>query len=466
MQQNANGRVGTYTLTGETFNNPWQGLYLSTLSNNEAIIEQGTATNAWSYVGVAQIQKAYVFSQMVDMWGDIPYTEALQGAKSRAPRFDKDSEIYADLFRLIDEGIANLRRTDSSRPLGSDDLIYGGNRDKWIRLANTLKLKLYNQVRLVQDVQASVTPLLAQGQDMITAADDFEFRFGSGSGPENRHPGFQGDYAGASRENGVNRFFYDLMKGTGATADPRIPYYFFNQYTLNTPSAQADYQDGRFITVQFGSNGPQNATNITAIRTLQGLYPIGGRYDNGAGLVAGATGASARGNVPQRFITFFARKFTEAELQLMVLGNQAAARTAFSDAITASFNKINSIIATTSPEAATQSYTVPQIPAATITAYVTAALARYDAASGNEAKLNVIITEKYIANYGTGTDVYTDYRRTGYPRIPYSDLPAYPGTVQTGAFPVRLTYRNNDLLTNPNAPAQPNVTTDKIFWDK
>jgi hypothetical protein len=149
-----------------------------------------------------------------------------------------------------------------------------------------------------------------------------------------------------------------------------------------------------------------------------------------------------------------------------VLGNQAAARAAFSEAVTASFNKINSIITTTNPQDATQSYTVPQIPAATITAYVTAALARYDAAVGDEAKLNVIMTEKYIANYGTGTDVYTDYRRTGYPRIPYSDLPAYTGTVQTGAFPVRLTYRNNDLLTNQNAPAQPNVTTDKVFWDK
>ncbi|MGY2131640.1 SusD/RagB family nutrient-binding outer membrane lipoprotein [Hymenobacter sp. HD11105] len=470
MQQITNGRIGTYGLTGETFNNPWQGLYTNALSNNEAIIEKGTATNAWTHVGVAQIQKAHVFSQMVDVWGDIPYSEALRGAQTsatnfNAPRFDDDAEIYADLFRLIDEGIANLQRTDASRPLGGDDLIYGGNRDKWIRLGNTLKLKLYNQVRLVQDVRAQVTPLLTQ--NLITADDDFEFRFGTGSGPENRHPGFQGDYAGSGRENGVNRFFYDLMRTTGGTTpDPRIPYYFFNQYTLNTPSAIADYQDGRFITVQFGSNGPQANTNNANVRTLQGLYPIGGRYDNGAGLAAGATGASARGNVPQRFITFFARKFIEAELQLMVLGNQAAARTAFSEAVTASFNKINSIITTTNPQDATQSYTVPQIPAATITAYVTAALARYDAAVGDEAKLNVIMTEKYIANYGTGTDVYTDYRRTGYPRIPYSDLPAYTGTVQTGAFPVRLTYRNNDLLTNQNAPAQPNVTTDKVFWDK
>jgi hypothetical protein len=390
----------------------------------------------------------------------------VKGALNTSPKFDKDSDIYADLFRLIDEGIENLRRTDSSRNPSGDDLIYNGDRTKWILLATTLKLKLYNQVRLVQDVQAPVRALLTQ--PMITAAEDFEFRYVAGNSPENRHPGFQGDYAGSARENNVNRFFYDLMKGV---TDPRIPYYFYNQYTLNTPLSTADYQDGRFITVQFGSTGPQANANTTSTRTLQGLYPIGGRYDNGNGLAAGATGASARGNVPQRFITFFARKFIEAELQLMVLNDAVAARTAFSDAVRASFDKVNSIISTTSPESGVtspsgQAYNVPAIPAATITAYVTAALSRYDAAAGNEAKLNVIMTEKYIANYGTGTDVYTDYRRTGYPRIPYSDLPAYPATVQTGAFPVRLTYRGTDLLTNKNAPAQPNVTTDKIFWDK
>jgi len=478
MQQLVNGRVGTYGLDGNSFNNQWQGLYTNMLANNEAIIQQGTATAAWTYVGIAQIQKAHVFSQMVDMWGDIPYSEALQGSQSAInpqtanPRFDDDAQIYADLFRLIDEGIENLRRTDSGGiPPGGDDLIYGGNRTKWIRLAATLKLKLYNQVRLVQDVRTPVQTLLTQDmqntQNMITAGDDFELRYGTSAGnPENRHPGFQGDYAGSARENNINRFFYDLMR---ATTDPRIPYYFFNQVTSAAALTNVDYQDGRFITTRFGSQGPQANANTSNTRTLQGLYPIGGRFDNGTGLTGGATGLSGRGNVPQRFITFFARKFIEAELQLMVLNNPVAARTAFEEAVRASFAKINTIVSTTSPaEGVTPAYTapVPTIADPAIQAYVTAALARFDAASGNEGKLNIIMTEKYIANYGTGTDVYTDYRRTGYPRIPYSDLPAYPGTVQTGAFPVRFPYRVNDLLTNTNAPDQPNVTTEKIFWDR
>lgn len=460
VQQIVNFRVGSFAVDGSTLNNQWLGLYTSALQNNEEILSRATATSAWAYVGISQIQKAYIFSEMVDIWGDIPYSEALKGSAIVAPKFDDDEAIYTDLFRLIDEGITNMRRTDSSRNPGSEDLIYGGDKAKWIRLANTLKLKLYNQIRLTRNVTADVTPLLTS--DLIASqADDFEFKYGVSAGtPENRNPGFQGDYVASGRENSVNPYFYNLLK---ANSDPRIPYYFFNQYNMNTALSTADYQDGRFISVRFGSTGPQANATTTTTRTLQGLYPIGGRYDNGLG--GNATGAFAKGNVAQRFLTFYARKFIEAELQLTVLNNAAAARIALSEAIDASFAKVNAI-ATAEGTVAGTSTTIPTISTAAITTYRTAVLARYDLASV-EGKLNIIMTEKYIASYGYGIDVYTDYRRTGYPAVPFADTDNDPQTVQTGAFPVRLPYRLNDLLTNPNAPQeQPNITTEKIFWDR
>lgn len=462
VQQINNFRIGAYNLGANDFNNQWLGLYTSALENNEQMLNQATTQGAWTFVGIAQIQKAYMFSEMVDVWGDIPYSEALKGSEFPAPKFDDDEAIYTDLFRLIDEGIANLKRTDSSRnPNSTEDLIYAGNRDKWVRLANTLKLKLYNQIRLTRNVSADVQPLLTNSTDLIGAADDFEFKYGTAGGtPENRHPGFLGDYASSSRENFVNVYFYNLMKGNN---DPRIPYYFFNQVNSNTAQTTADYQDGRFISLRFGSQGPQASANTTNIRTLQGLYPIGGRFDNGAGFATGtgATAASAKGNVAQRFLTFFARKFTEAELYLMVLNNPTSARTAFRDGVTAAFAKVNAVATIDGSTLITD---------AAITAYVTAALARYDAATDNNAKLNVIMTEKYIASYGYGIDVYTDYRRTGFPAAPVnpSTDDSDPQTVLTGTeFPVRLPYRLNDLLTNANAPkTQPNITTEKIFWDR
>lgn len=464
MQQLVNFRIGAFTLDGNSFNNQWQGLYTSMLENNEQVIERGTASSAWTFVGIAQIQKAYVFSQMVDMWGDIPYSEALKGVQNVAPRFDDDEAIYTDLFRLIDEGIANLRRTDSSRNPGGEDLIYSGDKAKWIRLANTLKLKLYNQVRLTRNVTTEITPLLSAPADLITAADDFEFRYGLSAGtPENRNPGFQGDYTAAGRENNINPYFFGLMRGA---SDPRVPYYFFNQYNSTAPLATADFQDGRFISVRFGSTGQQANANTVSTRTLQGLYPIGGAFDSGTG--GNATGAFAKGNVPQRLLTFYARHFIEAELQLMVLNNPVAARSALREAVNASFAKVNSIAAAEATQSrGATTVTIPPIAPAAIATYLDAVLARYDATSSSNDRLNIIMTEKYVASFGFGADVYTDYRRTGFPNVPFADTDPDPQTVSTGSFPVRLPYRLNDLLTNPNAPqVQPNITTEKVFWDR
>ncbi|WP_046244494.1 SusD/RagB family nutrient-binding outer membrane lipoprotein [Hymenobacter terrenus] len=454
MQQLVNGRIGTFGLDGTTFNNHWQGLYIDMLENNELVLTKALAANAWGYAGIAQIQKAYVFSQMVDVWGDLPYSQALQGTKFEAPKFDDDEAIYTDLFRLIDDGIANMKKTDDALPAGVDDLMYGGSKTKWIRLANTLKLKLYNQIRLTRNVTPEITALLATPADLIGAADDFEFRYGTAAGsPENRNPGFQVDYVFANRENSINPYFYLLMKGTN---DPRIPYYFFNQVANSaTPPANLDFIDGRFISVRFGSTGQFAGVATQTTRTLQGLYPVGGRYDDGAG--GTASGASAKGNVPQRFITFFMRKYIEAELQLMVLNNPAAARTAFNDALIASFAKVNAIATNDGS---------PVISPTAITTYINAALARYDAGAGNEAKLNIIMTEKYVASFGTGVEMYNDHRRTGYPNVPNAATDNDPLTQATGAFPLRFPYRLNDLTSNPNAPAQINPATDKVFWDR
>ncbi|RSK24277.1 SusD/RagB family nutrient-binding outer membrane lipoprotein [Hymenobacter metallilatus] len=448
MQQLVNTRIGSYTLTGQSFENEWAGLYTDALSNNEQIIRQSTASQQWAYVGIAQIQKAYMFSQMVDMWGDIPYSEALQGAANRAPRYDDDAQIYDDLFRLLDEGIANLAKAPNSTISG--DLIYNGNLTRWRQLASTIKLKLYNQVRLVRNVQQPVAALLTAG-DLLPSGGDFEFRYGASTQPDNRNLGFIGDYANSGRENSINPRFFQLMK---SRTDPRIPYYFYNQVT-STVAQTVDFQDGKFISTRFGSVGPNAATNNSSLRTLQGLYPIGGKYDNNAGGLA--TQSSGKGVVAQRFLPFFSRKFIEAELQLMVLSNPTAARQAYEEGIRAAFDKVNAIATADGS---------PVISATSISTYVTAALTRYTNAATDTDKLRQIMTEKYIASFGSGLDLYTDYRRTNLaPVIISADDDNDAQTVATGPFPLRLPYRQSDLLANPNAPAQVNVATDRIFWD-
>ena len=467
--------INNYQQTGDSFANAWSTLYSDMLVNNEQIIKQGTTEQQWGYVGVAQLQKAYVFSQMVDVWGDIPYSEALQGATNTAPHFDKDSDIYngsADgkiqgLFSLIDEGLANLAKPSTNIQLTSVDLIYKGNLAKWSRFGRTLKLKLYNQLRKTTDVatfRSQVTPLLAA--DLIDSGDDFELPYYNSLSPDNRNLGYIADYGNAAPESRIGRYFYEDMFTKN---DPRIRYYFYRQ--SSTPISGQDYVsplDPRFSTVRPGSTGQYASTISSTQQTVQGLYPIGGKYDDGSGQAV--TAISGKGSVAQRLLTYFSRKYTEAEIQLMAFNDAVAARTALRTALYASFNKVNTIaIADGSPQIDTTS-------TGSGGRYILTALRGFDRATSAEAKLAVVMYEKYVASFGYGVDVYTDFRRTTYPNIHVSQqaadasrglLPDDGGTVATAQFPRRFYYATNDLLLNPNSPrVQKDPVTSRIFWDR
>ena len=521
MQQLSNGRgIGNYQQNGDSFSGAWNGLYSDMLANNELIITQGTTEQKWAYVGIAQIQKAYVFSQLVDMFGDIPYSEALKGAQNIAPRFDKDVDIYngnaglgiQGLFALIDEGIANLAKPGAGISPGSD-LFYAGSLDQWARFGRTLKLKLLVQIRKTRSdaaFQQQVSALLAANSSLLGQGGDFEFKYGSSESPANRNIGFLADYVNAARENNVGRFLYLFMRYGNASdpsdpkplpgrlADPRIPYYFFNQ--LASPAvfdaAANDYQDPNspfsgFVTLRQGSTGPASASATASnTRTLPGLYPVGGRYDDGRGGVANTT--FGRGLVAQRLLPYFSRLFLEAEAQLTILNNRAAAKTAFDAALRASFAKVNAIAlaeATSTSPVNTNGSPYPTaipagqralgvIPTSEIETYVTAALARFDGAS----PLQVIMEEKYVASFGMGPDIYTDWRRTGFPVITVADNSSIgnnaglvedndPITRGAGLFPRRLFYSQQDLTANSN-PSAPKAQVDpvsanyRIFWDR
>ncbi len=75
------------------------------------------------------------------------------------------------------------------------------------------------------------------------------------------------------------------------------------------------------------------------------------------------------------------------------------------------------------------------------------------------------MTEKWIASFGFGNDAYTDYRRTGYPIMFNPNTDNNPFTILNRAYPLSLPYYTSDLAINPNADAQRNPATDRVFWD-
>ncbi len=475
-----------YNVTGSSgYVEPmWNTYYATTLTNADLIIEKALPVNNFKYAGIAQVIKAYAYSQLVDVFGDIPYTEAtkLIGATPiQNPVFDNDATIYPTLISLLDEAIVNLTNTtiNSTNP-GADDVIYGGSVTKWVKAANTLKLKMYTQMRKVKDVSSQVNALLANPTMLISStSDNFQIPYSA----DNKNPGYN-DYTAAQRTQDISPWFYEIMKGYNTNiltgnSDPRIPYYFYNQIPLGQSNVNdnnpTEYRDGSFVSIYFGSNGDDVGRTQQNTMTVLGLYPVGGKYDAGAGGTVNAT--SGTGAAPYRLITYADRLFLEAELIKagVITGD---ARTKTKDAVTEAFKQVDAVVAKTGAAG------VPVIAGtAASTRYIDNVMAEYDA---NPAKqLQLIITEKWISSFGSAVDAYSDYRRTGFPILfdPNNTTMAPGGKVQppihgnplvdpqkpvpvslNRPYPVSLPWPSSELTSNKNAPAQKEPSTYKVFW--
>lgn len=467
----------------------WEGLY-GALSNLNVIINRGTTEKNYVYTGVAKILKAYTASILVDVYGDVPYSEYDKfDSGITQPKFDKGVDIYPQLFALIDEGIADINNTtpNPTKP-GADDYIYKGNTALWIKAANTLKLKLYTQVRLVQDVKTQVAALLSNPASLINAeSESFMMPYGPLGTTDDRHPAY-GDYTATQRGGQlVSPWMYEIMKGwnpdilTGL-ADPRIPYYIYNQKSAPggsnpTPENCTEYRDGGFITIIFGSSGSCRDGSNSQTYSLLGVYPAGGRFNDSAAKSVNSIGVAAAGTGarPHEFITYADRLYLEAELILanVVTGD---AKAVFSKALDASFAHVDNIVGNyVKPNTAGSAQTVPAIATlAATTTYKGGVLAAYDAGTA-EKKMELVMTEKWLNRIENPIDNYTDYRRTKYPVL---FAPAPEGNVSsvTGPdgkitpvqndrkYPWSLPFSTSEIGLNKNAPPQKAPELFKVFW--
>jgi hypothetical protein len=453
-----------YKITSQEFSltNAWDHCYTVSLPDLNRIIDQATEEGKLSYAGIAKLLKAHTFTLMVDVWGDIPYSEAGDPVAFKFPKFDEGSSVYAEAFALIDEAITDLG-AGGVRP-GTDDLVYGGDTQKWLKYARSLKLNLYNKVRLTNLYDAGAVSALLGSALIESGSEDFELTYNTSISPENRNPGFVREYAQNNPQYYISPYLYLMMKGEQACqnalfegiSDPRIPYYFYNQLaTGETAENPVSYRDGNFLSIWFGSfdRDPNEGFDQASSQTVVGLYPVGGAYDDASG-VNGTGTSGLRGAGSQRILTASAVEFIRAELALtQSTGEDAAALLA--SGIRKAFSKVNSVAASAG---------APAITDGEVTAYVDAVMARYNA--GDAAlKLEIVMTEKWVQEFGFAVETFSDIRRTGFPQVcdPAQDLNDF--SIQTNPYPVSLPYSSADLTNNGNAPAQRNQYLDKVFWD-
>jgi len=486
-------------VTNTNIENEWNNIYL-TLTDIETLIKQGNESDNLVYVGIGQMQKAYLMSIAVDLWGDIPFSEATQLTSGIiSPKFDDQKEIYNSIFALIESAKTNIASDSGLKKPSNDDLFYGGDTDKWIKFANTFKLKLYNQVRLSDDFdQEGFDALVAENNFFTSIDDDFQFNQTKNQSPtDERNKLFLESYNSTQFGTYMSPWFYEILKGMNPNIhnnnpDPRMKYYFYNQIKKNvlppdlgdvaTGNPKADYWDAStgFFSIRFGSQGPWRDFSTEKSYTYPGIFPCGGRYDDEKGgsvddMMAGKTGAPTKptGIAPHRILTYDEFLYIQAELiQAEKLTGSASSK--LEDAIKASFAKVDQIVENNGAD-----QTVPVLTGTTaVTTFINKILDEFSEASSAK-KLEIIMTQKWVATFGDPADQYNDYRRTGYPILanPSSPTPEYQldnedgfpiddsETVLKNLYQTSFYWPQAELNVNKNAPAQKNATTYKIFWD-
>lgn len=488
------------------FNNNWSTGYR--ILNAIKIMEPKAIANKRFYeLGAAKVIRCYVLLTLVDMYGDIPYSQALQGNDNITPGFDSSAAVYRGILAELDQAISVLN-DPSGTTESTLDLYYGG-KASWVTLAKTLKLKMYITARRasadinVADLASAISTIVNSGDYIDTSVKDFAFKYGNSRNlPNTRHPlyndqyelgggDFIANYAGWAMSTEKDRWSSDV-NNTGIN-DPRLHFYFYKQkddpsdYNTDTftlpgrarPShynenEYASFYDNNILTCYVVSNwtggaavaakgfwGRDHGDNSgippdADKRTVGGVYPIGGAYGTpGSVQTSGTKGAKGAGIMPMILSSYVNFLIAEASLTIPGYMDAARAKTHFLNGIDQSVEKVTNFNA---------EYVATAIKPAQQTAvntnktfYRNYMAGKYDAGSADE-KLEIVIKEYFIAAWGNGIEPYNNYRRTGYPSnfqptiiassSPYFSTAYYPASV---------------VNNNPNMPN--NVRTRKLFWD-
>jgi hypothetical protein len=208
----------------------WGGYY-NMLMNNDEYLKKAVEGKYEFHQGVARVLRAYIFGMITDLWGDAPYSQALKaemGADYFKPKFDDQKDIYLGILADLDTANVLLSKSASAYTNVSarQDVIYGGNPEKWRKFANSLALRYYMRL------QAKEPGIAEQGIKKITgdpgkyplilsSADDAKINF-IGSAKENSNPlntVYDTDPAGAYMRVKMAVTFVDALQKYN---DPRL----------------------------------------------------------------------------------------------------------------------------------------------------------------------------------------------------------------------------------------------------
>lgn len=402
------------TINNSFYNGIWDGLYPS-VSNFQKIIEFDSEDYD-NHKAVALIMKSFYMQYLVDLYGDIPYTEAFKGQENLTPAYDDDKAIYRDLITNINTAIALFYAADSNdEALATSDVVFEGNISKWLKFANTLKVRILLR-------QSGMTD--AETQTYLTS----EFAVIANSGilfldeDATINPGYSTS-AGAKLNP-----FYSQFYNAGGTAQQYLNYVRATDYV-------SDFLNGVSPTTT-GLEDPRGVEIYTASEDGLVVGAVQGAIEGPEFLSQVGDAIIGSGDSDGYIMTASEASFilAEAYLKGYLVGD---AQSEFNNGIAASFAHLGASGSATYTSFAS---TFPGI----------------GWGGTDEQKLEAIMTQKWIATNGINAiESFIDYTRTGYPNIPLAI------TADFGNKPRRLLYPTSELVSN--SANVPSLALSQIF---
>lgn len=420
----ANQDLIRYNITTDFGSALFETPYVSIFKNLTYIENYEDASGAVDYSVYDVISttiKGFQYQYLVDLYGDVPFTEANLRSVNPTPKYDDAETVYkANIDNLTNAAILALDLPINAENPESQDIIFGGDMDKWAAFANTIKLRML--IRLSNTGQDSyindqIALINANGAGFIT---------------ENvvANPGYSDD------DGKQSPFYGSFIQAATGEQENRKDYTAATDYTMdyltntNDPRRERIYEEA----ANGGYHGAEQST----------ILPGTGFTSNDLSKVGPGLLKSSEQDQPIMLLSEALFLQSEATVRGYLPGGDAAAEALFNSAIESSFE----FLGVDDPIVAAQ-------------AYYSQPLTNLDWASSPD-KIRAIITQKWIALNGTSSlESWIELTRTGFP----SGLPI--PAESDGVRPVRLLYPTSERTNNANnVPAQvaADAFTQNPFW--
>lgn len=396
---------------------------------------------------------------MTDCFGDIPYFEAGLGNSQNA--YDSQESIYQDVFNELTDAVNILKQglADQETCGSYNDLIFDGDTEKWIRFANSLRLRCALRISFVDSDWAQEEGEAALASGVMQSNDDNAYMLCSGTGDYGwGHPLYMIDNWS---EFCMSKKMEQVLTSLSTVEDPRLELWF--GVTQAYGNAMADgtldsYTGQKWVGLANGLNVTELGlaeNDISQLSCTWGLqaYPD---YNLTGVLVDDLV------TLPFKVMTYSEVCLLKAEAALRGWSGAGDAQQNYEEGIRASFEDERSFLSDQSVSSTANDDT-----------YITTGDVAWNESDSFEQKLEKIITQKWIAIYPSGIEAWAECRRTGYPElIPVMHSEDADIDPSAGEFIKKIRYIDSERRENAaNATAstlnqgQGDGSTVRVWWD-